>query len=142
MRDVLYLHIIEEEQDEDEKKAALLERVIATEKPGIVYTATHRHAEEIAGALLNHGVKASFYHAGVKAKERRQVEEAVSMHEDQRQFEQSRIEMMRGYAEVLDCWREYLLNYFGEPFEGLAAIVITVMLALLLKRTTLKWHFL
>ncbi len=46
------------------------------------------------------------------------AEEAVQMHGDHQQFEQSRIEMMRGYVEVLDCRREYLLNYFGEPFEG------------------------
>ena len=253
-------------QDENEKKKALLERVVETEKPGIIYTATHKHAEEVAEALLKQGVKASFYHAGMKTKERHQVgeafmndevdvmvattafgmgidkpnvrfvflydicdsvdlfyqeigragrdgepakailfyypkdlglqrflassgrinteqvesvakeiqeregpvepeelheelglsqtkveqvltnleeldvveslpngavvnteqsvdvdeitDEAVQLQEDQRQFEQSRIEMMRGYAEVLDCRREYLLNYFGEPFEG------------------------
>jgi ATP-dependent DNA helicase RecQ len=251
---------------EDEKKKALLERVVEAEKPGIVYTATHKHAEEVAEALCKKGVKAAFYHAGMKAKERKQAseafmddvvevivatsafgmgidkpnvrfvfhydisdsvdlyyqqigrvgrdgepakailfyfpkdlglqrflassgrinteqvervvkeihehedpvepeelheeldlsetkvgqvltnleeldvidalpngdvvateqpvdvdevaEEAVQMHETHRQFEQSRIEMMRGYVEVLDCRREYLLNYFGEPFEG------------------------
>lgn len=26
--------------------------------------------------------------------------------------------MMRGYAEVLDCRREYILNYFGEPYDA------------------------
>lgn len=31
--------------------------------------------------------------------------------------EQSRIEMIRGYAEVRDCRRRYLLNYFGEQLE-------------------------
>ena len=30
------------------------------------------------------------------------------------QFERSRIEMMRGYAEGRDCRRRYLLSYFGE----------------------------
>ncbi len=33
------------------------------------------------------------------------------------EFERSRIEMMRGYAEVRDCRREYLLNYFGEEVD-------------------------
>ena len=253
-------------QHEDEKKKALLERVVEAEKPGIVYAATHKHAEEVAEALCEKGVKVAFYHAGMKVKERKQAgeafmndvvevmvattafgmgidkpnvrfvfhydisdsvdlyyqqigragrdgepakgilfyfprdldlqrflassgrinteqvervvkeihehedpvepeelheelglsetkvgqvltnleeldvvdalpngevvaseqpvnvdeiaEEAVQMHENHRQFEQSRIEMMRGYVEVLDCRREYLLNYFGEPFEG------------------------
>ena len=45
------------------------------------------------------------------------AEEAVHMHESRRQFERSRVEMMRSYAELHDCRREYLLNYFGEPFE-------------------------
>jgi ATP-dependent DNA helicase RecQ len=34
-----------------------------------------------------------------------------------RAFNQSRIEMMRGYAEDWDCRREFLLNYFGEAFD-------------------------
>ena len=33
-----------------------------------------------------------------------------------RRIEQSRIEMMRGYAETLSCRREFLLGYFGEEF--------------------------
>ena len=45
------------------------------------------------------------------------VEEAVEAEENHRAFLRSRIEMMRGYAEVYNCRREYLLNYFGEPFD-------------------------
>jgi ATP-dependent DNA helicase RecQ len=40
--------------------------------------------------------------------------EAASAQEHLRKFAQSRIEMMRGYADTRDCRREYLLNYFGE----------------------------
>jgi ATP-dependent DNA helicase RecQ len=45
------------------------------------------------------------------------VEEAVEAEENHRAFLRSRIEMMRGYAETYDCRREYILNYFGEPFD-------------------------
>ncbi len=252
--------------DQAEKKAALIDHVVAAEKPGIVYAATREHTQEVAQALEQKGVKVAFYHAGMKAKERAQVQEAfmsgelavivattafgmgvdkadvrfvfhydisesvdtyyqeigragrdgqpakailfynpedvhiqsflassgrinadqvervadeiqdhdgpvdpnelheelnlsktkvqqvihrleeldvvdtlpsgevvpdeeatdvrevaqeaVEMQEARRQFERSRIEMMRGYAQVRDCRREYLLNYFGEPFHG------------------------
>jgi len=36
----------------------------------------------------------------------------------QQQFERSRLEMMRGYAEVRHCRRAYLLNYFGEKIDS------------------------
>ena len=44
---------------------------------------------------------------------------AGTMHaeERRRQIEASRIEMMRQYAELNDCRREYLLNYFGEAYD-------------------------
>ena len=44
------------------------------------------------------------------------LEEVEQAQADRRRFEQSRVEMMRGYAETRDCRREYLLNYFGEEF--------------------------
>jgi ATP-dependent DNA helicase RecQ len=48
-----------------------------------------------------------------------EVTAAVSqLQERQQQWERSRLEMMRGYAEVRDCRRKYLLNYFGEAFEA------------------------
>jgi len=40
--------------------------------------------------------------------------EAAGAQEHYREFERSRLEMMRGYAETSDCRRCYLLNYFGE----------------------------
>jgi len=47
------------------------------------------------------------------------AEEAVAVLETWQQFEESRLEMMRGYAEVRDCRRKYLLNYFGEECQAL-----------------------
>jgi len=43
---------------------------------------------------------------------------AIAAQERHQNFERSRLEMMRGYAEVHDCRRKYLLNYFGENFEA------------------------
>jgi ATP-dependent DNA helicase RecQ len=42
---------------------------------------------------------------------------AATLDEDHRRVEQSRVEMVRGYAEADACRRELLLTYFGEPFE-------------------------
>jgi ATP-dependent DNA helicase RecQ len=44
------------------------------------------------------------------------VEQAAEADERRRALERSRVEMMRGYAEVRDCRRGYVLNYFGEAF--------------------------
>lgn len=66
---------VETFHEEHDKKKALLERVVATEKPGIVYAATRKHAEEIAEALRGEQVKAAFYHAGMRPAEREQVQE-------------------------------------------------------------------
>lgn len=42
------------------------------------------------------------------------AERAVAVAEAHRRVEQSRIEMMQGYAETTGCRRQYLLGYFGE----------------------------
>ena len=45
--------------------------------------------------------------------------EAAALAEDQRhRFDQSRVEMMRAYAEHDGCRREFVLTYFGEEYEG------------------------
>lgn len=46
------------------------------------------------------------------------TESAAEAQEHRRAFERSRLEMMRGYADMRDCRREYLLSYFGESLPG------------------------
>ena len=36
------------------------------------------------------------------------------MEESHAEYERSRLELMRGYAELRSCRRRYILNYFGE----------------------------
>jgi ATP-dependent DNA helicase RecQ len=45
------------------------------------------------------------------------LEEAAQAQEQYKQMGRSRLEMIRGYAEVRGCRREFLLNYFGETIE-------------------------
>ena len=45
------------------------------------------------------------------------AEAAVAVAENRERIAQSRIDMMRGYAETTGCRREYLLGYFGEPYD-------------------------
>ncbi len=47
------------------------------------------------------------------------VQEVLQAQERKIKVERSRLEMMRGYAEVQDCRRKFLLNYFGDPREEL-----------------------
>ncbi len=46
------------------------------------------------------------------------AEEAARNEEARTKIEQSRVEMIRSYAESRSCRREYLLNYFGEQIGG------------------------
>jgi ATP-dependent DNA helicase RecQ len=62
--------------DEAEKQQALLKWAVRAKKPGIVYVATRKKAEEVAEALCDKGVQAIFYHAGMKAKEREEAQAA------------------------------------------------------------------
>jgi ATP-dependent DNA helicase RecQ len=63
-------------EDEAEKQQALLKWAVRAKKPGIVYVATRKEAEVVAEALCDKGVKAIFYHAGMKAKEREEAQAA------------------------------------------------------------------
>jgi len=59
----------------EEKHDAVLRRVEYADKPGIVYVATHRNAETIAADLQQVGIEAVFFHGGLKAKEREEIQD-------------------------------------------------------------------
>jgi ATP-dependent DNA helicase RecQ len=63
------------EQGAERKLRALLDAVEAAPKPGIVYVATRRQAEELAGSLCERGVTAASYHAGMRGADRDAVQE-------------------------------------------------------------------
>jgi ATP-dependent DNA helicase RecQ len=62
--------------EEGDKKAALLEAVAEAARPGIVYVATRKGAEEMGEALQAAGARSAFYHGGMAAKERGEVHNA------------------------------------------------------------------
>lgn len=60
---------------EQEKTQALIHRTHWADKPGIIYTATRKSAEEIMRLLDEEGVHALFYHGGLKASERENIQD-------------------------------------------------------------------
>jgi ATP-dependent DNA helicase RecQ len=67
---------VERHHDERRKQAALLEHVARLEKPGIVYCATRRAADDCAAELEEVGLRAAAYHAGHTTAERDEVQRA------------------------------------------------------------------
>jgi ATP-dependent DNA helicase RecQ len=63
------------EQGAERKLRALQDAIEAAPKPGIVYVATRRQAEELADSLCERGVTAASYHAGIRSGERDAVQE-------------------------------------------------------------------
>jgi ATP-dependent DNA helicase RecQ len=57
------------------KEEALVKAVAEAPKPGIVYIATRKASEELAGALQAAGVKAEAYHAGLPSKHRGEIQD-------------------------------------------------------------------
>jgi ATP-dependent DNA helicase RecQ len=47
------------------------------------------------------------------------VRQAVEVTDDRRQYETSRLAMMRSFAETAACRRQVLLSYFGQPYDQL-----------------------
>jgi ATP-dependent DNA helicase RecQ len=70
----IYLRV-DQFPNEQEKMQALVHRVRWADKPGIVYVATRKNAEEIMRLLDEEGVRALFYHGGLKASEREDIQE-------------------------------------------------------------------
>jgi ATP-dependent DNA helicase RecQ len=46
------------------------------------------------------------------------AEAAAAAQHSRKEYERTRVEMVRGYAETSGCRREYILSYFGEAFDG------------------------
>ncbi|MFF4906179.1 RecQ family ATP-dependent DNA helicase [Streptomyces sp. NPDC001260] len=63
-------------QEDADKRRAVVERAAGEPKPGIVYTATRRDAEEYAADLADLGLSADAYHAGLASGERSRVHDA------------------------------------------------------------------
>jgi ATP-dependent DNA helicase RecQ len=62
--------------EEEDKKTDLLEAVAEAPKPGIVYVATRKGAEQMGDSLRAAGMRAAFYHGGLAAKERNNIHES------------------------------------------------------------------
>jgi ATP-dependent DNA helicase RecQ len=70
----LYLEVRRFGRD-DNKRAAVVERVLAEPAPGLVYVATRRDAERYAKELAARGLAAAAYHAGLRGAERTRTHE-------------------------------------------------------------------
>jgi ATP-dependent DNA helicase RecQ len=46
------------------------------------------------------------------------IQAAAKAEEERHAFDKSRVEMMRAYAEHPGCRRQFILSYFGEPYDG------------------------
>ncbi|CAL9360940.1 RecQ family ATP-dependent DNA helicase [Streptomyces sp. Tu 3180] len=61
--------------DDDGKRAAVSHWTAGADGPGILYTATRKDAETYAARLRRDGVEAEAYHAGMKAADRRRIQD-------------------------------------------------------------------
>ena len=67
---------VETFEEDAAKRLALANAVMREPKPGIVYCATRKHAEEVSAELATRGLRARHYHAGLPASERAEVQSA------------------------------------------------------------------
>jgi ATP-dependent DNA helicase RecQ len=71
----LFLEVVHE-TDEQAKREEAIARAAASVKPGIMYVATRREADEYAGEIAELGLSAAAYHAGLPTKRRARVQQA------------------------------------------------------------------
>lgn len=62
-------------RDDEQRREAVVMRAMGEAKPGLVYTATRKSAEQYASALADLGIDAAAYHAGMRAADREDVHE-------------------------------------------------------------------
>jgi ATP-dependent DNA helicase RecQ len=60
-------------RDDEQRREAVVLRAMSEPKPGLVYTATRKSAEQYATALAELGIDAAAYHAGMRAADREDV---------------------------------------------------------------------
>lgn len=60
------------------KREALVDRVLASPGPGVVYAATSRHGEDLAEALARRGIRTGAYHGELKRDERSALHDAFA----------------------------------------------------------------
>ncbi len=64
--------------DDDDQREKVVERAAAEAKPGLVYVATRKQAEQLADELREAGMRAEAYHAGMSRAERERVHDAFT----------------------------------------------------------------
>jgi ATP-dependent DNA helicase RecQ len=66
---------VETAGSEESKRLLLIERIRHAKRPGIVYCATRKHAEQICNDLEHLGISSVFYHGGLKKSDREHMQE-------------------------------------------------------------------
>jgi ATP-dependent DNA helicase RecQ len=62
-------------REDEQRREAVVMRAMGEAKPGLVYTATRKSAQQYAEALADLGIDAAAYHAGMRAADREEVHE-------------------------------------------------------------------
>ncbi|SDG57359.1 ATP-dependent DNA helicase RecQ [Lentzea fradiae] len=70
------LHLtVRQGTDEDDRRRSVLDWVTSHPGPGLLYAATRKDTERYAADLVERGVRAGAFHAGMKAADRRRVQD-------------------------------------------------------------------